>query len=203
MKEKALTFWDKFQSIKDSLMDIDSFEEKKADELLNSLDKILKEYSLGVEFILGDLDSNGRELNFTAYSDEDYFEDVICLVENTPIMDFWNVTAFLKAEGKRATIDYEGIHLASKDLFFLPMESDDIISKIGLKVAGKNLKITDNNLNACYLLCEKMIGEYNATTLIDYFDIDILPSDYQEQGFLPLDYLPDFVEWKIERIEKT
>ena len=125
------------------------------------------------------------------------------MVENAPVLDFFTVSAFKKAEGKNAEIEYEGIRLASKDMFFLPLESEEVTNKIGLTVAAKGLTKNDNTLAACYLLCEKMIGEYNAATLIDYFDIDNLPSDYGKQGFLPLDYLPDFTQWKIEKIETS
>ncbi|MBR1626289.1 MAG: hypothetical protein IJ681_04005 [Bacteroidales bacterium] len=201
MKDKALVFWDKFLEIKDPLMDIDELDEDKAEELLLKLDSLLKNYSEGVEFELGDLTSDGRELNFTALGDETFFPDVICLMENAPVLDFWQITAFSKPEGKNVSIDYEGISLHSKDMFFIPMESENAVDKIGIKVACKNLKKTDDMLAACYFLCEKMIGEYYATTLIDYFDIEQLPADYEEQGYLPLDYLPDFTQWKIERIE--
>ncbi len=202
LKDKAIVFWQKFSTLKDKLMDIDSLTDDEADEILQKLDAYLKEYSEGVDFVLSDLNEQGRDINFTALGDENFFEDVIALVENCPIMDFWSCSAFSKAQGKHCSIEYENIRLQSKDLFFLPMESEEINDKIGLKIAGKGLIKNDNTLTAAYLLCEKMIGEYNSTTLIDYFDIEKLPTAYEKEGFLPLDYLPDFTEWKIEKTEK-
>jgi len=203
MEEKAVLFWKEFQNIKDSLMDIDSLEDSKAEELLTFLDEILKKYSEGVDFILGDLTEEGRKITFTAYSDKDYFEDVISLVENVPLMDFWQIEAFLQPEGKGVKIEYEGIKLDSKDLFFLPLESEVVKNKIGLRIAGEKIEQNEDYISACYLLCEKMIGEYYATMLIDYFDVDNLPKDYKEEGYLPLDYLPDFIEWKKSKDNKS
>lgn len=201
MKDKALKFWESFLTIKDKLMDIDDLDDNLIDELLTNLDGELKKYSFGVDFILSDLTSNGRELIFTANGDKDFFEDVITLVENAPILDFWTITAFSKPEGKNAEIDTDGLTLKSIDLFFLPLESDTIKDKIGLNVGIRNITDYGLFLSTAYLLCEKMIGEYDAATLIDFFDVVELPRDYDNEGFLPLDYLPDFVQWKIERME--
>lgn len=201
MKDKALKFWESFFTIKDKLMDIDDLDDNLIDELLTNLDGYLKKYSSGVDFILSDLTSNGRELIFTANGDEDFFKDVITLVENAPVLDFWTITAFSKPEGKNAVMENDGLTLKSRDLFFLPLESDTVKDKIGLNVGIRNITDYDLFLSTAYLLCEKMIGEYDATTLIDFFDVVELPRDYDNAGFLPLDYLPDFVQWKIERME--
>ena len=153
MKDKALKFWESFLTIKDKLMDIDDLDDNLIDELLTNLDGELKKYSFGVDFILSDLTSNGRELIFTANGDKDFFEDVITLVENAPILDFWTITAFSKPEGKNAEIDTDGLTLKSIDLFFLPLESDTIKDKIGLNVGIRNITDYDLFLSTAYLLC--------------------------------------------------
>ncbi|MBQ7985148.1 MAG: hypothetical protein IJ250_05880 [Bacteroidales bacterium] len=199
MENKAEKFWNDFLKIKDDLMDIDSLNEEKSEQLLLKLDGKLKQYSQGIDFILGDISEHGRTLTLTANGDEDFFDDVITLAENAPVMDFWNICTFMPAEGKNQTMESDGVKLSSDNLYFLPMESNDLNDKIGLKIAGKNLINNDDNMNCAYLLCEKMIGEYNCAVMIRYFEITELPSDYEKKGFLPLNYLPDFTEWKIER----
>ncbi|MBO6116991.1 MAG: hypothetical protein J6P44_00430 [Bacteroidales bacterium] len=200
---KASLFWDKFITIKDRLMDIDSLSEDKAEELLLLLDGYLKDFSQGVDFILSDLTANGRDILLTANGDEEFFQDVIELVQSAPVMDFWTVTAFLQPQGKNQSAEYEDTSLNSKDLYFIPMESDEQKDKIGLMIAGKNLQKNDEVLSCAYLLCEKMIGEYNATTLTGYFDVGNLPDNFEDEGYLPLDYLPDFIQWKIDSLNKT
>lgn len=201
MEDKANIFWKKFLEIKDILMDIDSLDDAEANKILIQLDNNLKTYSSGIDFELEDITTEGRELVFTASGDEDYFEDVIVLVQTAPIMDFWKITAFAQPKGKNQQMEFENIKLASNNLLFLPMDSEEIKDKIGVQISAKGLNKNDNTLSCAYLLCEKMIGEYNATTLIDYFDIVAYEDNMENNGFLPLDYLPDYVEWKIEQIE--
>lgn len=201
MEDKANIFWEKFLEIKDILMDIDSLDDAEANKILIQLDNNLKTYSSGIDFELEDITTEGRELVFTASGDEDYFEDVIVLVQTAPIMDFWKITAFAQPKGKNQQMEFENIKLASNNLLFLPMDSEEIKDKIGVQISAKGLNKNDNTLSCAYLLCEKMIGEYNATILIDYFDIVAYEDNMENNGFLPLDYLPDYVECKIEQIE--
>ena len=182
-------------------MDIDSLDDAEANKILIQLDNNLKTYSSGIDFELEDITTEGRELVFTASGDEDYFEDVIVLVQTAPIMDFWKITAFAQPKGKNQQMEFENIKLASNNLLFLPMDSEEIKDKIGVQISAKGLNKNDNTLSCAYLLCEKMIGEYNATILIDYFDIVAYEDNMENNGFLPLDYLPDYVECKIEQIE--
>jgi hypothetical protein len=62
---KAEEFWKKFEGYKDLIMDIDSLDTAEGDKLLERLDGDLKEYSEGIDFILGDLTDKGRTLTFT------------------------------------------------------------------------------------------------------------------------------------------
>ena len=204
-KITAEEFWKRFQQKKDRLMDIDSLEEKEIDGLMNEVDDDLKEYCAGVDFILGDLTDKGRTITFTANDDEDYFSDVETLCENSPLMDFWQVEAFVAPQGKDVEIESEDGKkvLKSKDLFFIPMESEEKTDKIGITVGVKNYD--ENNQDMMFLvysLVEKMIGEYNTVKMIEYFDLCPLPFDPKQEGFLPLTQLPDFVQWKIEKIKQ-
>ena len=61
----AQEFWNSFETYKDLLMDIDSAEKGEAEALLQRLDNDLKQYSEGIDFVLGDLSDKGRTLTFT------------------------------------------------------------------------------------------------------------------------------------------
>ncbi|MBQ9254296.1 MAG: hypothetical protein IJ180_05945 [Bacteroidales bacterium] len=194
-------FWQEFETIKDNLMDIDSLNDKQADKLLLKLDGMLKKVSAGVDFILGDLTPEGRSLTLTANGDIEFFDDVEALMENAPAINLWRFEGFLPPKGKKCSINYEGYYLKSENMYCIPMESDEIKDKIGLIVGVKDKKEDDDFLSACYLLIEKMIGEYYAATLIDYFEIQQLPNNLKETDFIPLDTFPDFVSWKVEQIK--
>ncbi|MBQ0113906.1 MAG: hypothetical protein KBT03_12320 [Bacteroidales bacterium] len=200
---KIEIFWEEFSKIKDALMDIDSLNDNDADKLLLDLDSMLKKASSGVDFILGDLTVDGRTLIFTANGDIDFFDDVIAIVENAPAINLWRFEGFLPPEGKKCSIKYEKYYFKSSDLYFIPLESEEIQDKIGLRIGVKKKENNDDFTMACYMLVEKMIGEYYATTLIDYFEVEVLPADIESSDYIPLDNLPDFVSWKIEKINNA
>jgi len=197
MNEMEL-FWQEFEKIKDILMDADSLSEEQADKILLSLDEKLKEYSKGLDFILGDLTPKGRTFTITANGDEEYFPLVEKLMDNAPEYNLWKLEGFLQPEGKHVTISANGYTLKSRDIFFVPLENKESKNKLGLRLGLK--KVADNDdFNICaYLLIEKMIGEFYATTLIEYFDLVVLPDNYKEENFMPLDNLPDYVAWFVQ-----
>ncbi|MDR0972070.1 MAG: hypothetical protein LBM25_06780 [Bacteroidales bacterium] len=201
-KISAENFWEWFQEKSEFLMDIDSLGDK-AEELLNEFASTLALYSEGISFILGDLTENGRQIIFSAEGDEEYFEDVITLCDAVPILDFWDIVAFLPAKGANVKINYKGYTLKSKDLWFVPMENEDSsYGKVGLQIAIKDCKEDDEDLLiAVYSLIEEMIGEYDCTMQIGYFELCPLPSDPEKEDFIPLTMLPDFISWHISQEE--
>ncbi|MDO5759936.1 MAG: hypothetical protein Q4Q06_02795 [Bacteroidota bacterium] len=195
---EAEKFWQEFEIAKDTLMDIDSLSEEQADKVMLDMDNKLKKYSKGLDFILGDLTSKGRSFTITANGDKEYFPFVEELMDNAPEFNLWSIEGFLQPEGKHLTMRYNGYILRSGELFFVPLENEEQKDKIGIRVGAK--KIVDNeDFEICaYLLVEKMIGEYYATTLIEYFDLVTLPENYKEENFMPLDNLPDYVAWFVQ-----
>ena len=133
----AEEFWKQFTEYKDNLMDIDSLDSSDADALLVRLDKDLKQYSEGIDFVLGDLTDKGRTLTFTSEGDVDYFDDLISLCEQAPILDFWDIIAFKPAKGSNVSVSFEKYRISSKNLWFMPLESDEERTKVGLRVALK------------------------------------------------------------------
>lgn len=204
MENKELQrFWDWFNSKAELLMDIDNIDAFEADDLLVDFDKRLKEYSEGISFELSDLSEKGREIVFSAEGDEDYFDDVIELCENAPDLDFWEFIPFKQAKGGNVKIKFENYSYHSKKLWFLPLENEEFADSIGIMVGVNDFKEGDEDQEiAVYTLIESMVGEYYCTTLIQYFEVCQLPENPEEEGFVNLESLPDFVEWFINNSEK-
>lgn len=194
----AEVFWQEFDKVKDVLMDIDSLSNKEADKVLHDLDKKLKRYSKGLDFILGDLTKKGRTFTITANGDEEYFTFVEGLMEYAPEINLWKIQGYLPPEGNHQVMKYNGYTLRSWEMFFVPLVKEEDATKVGLRIGVKKY-IAKDDFNICaYLLIEKMIGEYNATTLIEYFDVVALPDDYEQQHYIPLDNLPDYIAWVLK-----
>ena len=197
-------FWKWFQQKSEFLMDIDNIDPIKAEDLMNEFERVLASYSEGMSFEISELDANGRTIIFSAEGDEDFFDDVIQLCENAPVLDFWEIVAFKQPQGSKVKIKFENYVLNSKDLWFIPMENeeDDIEEKIGLEIAIKGYNEEDEDqLIAVYSLIEAMIGEYDCTTLLGYFELCEMPESPELDGFIPLTELPEYIDWYINNIE--
>ena len=100
-------------------------------------------------------------------------------------------------------ITFENYRLNSKNLWFLPLESEEEEGKLGLRIALEGGREDDEDLLvAIYSLLEEMLGEYDAATSLEYFEICSLGSNPKEEGFYPLTDLPEYVDWFIEEAEK-
>lgn len=93
---------------------------------------------------------------------------------------------------------YGGYSLRSWEMFFVPLENEEEKTEMGIRIGVKKMIDKDDFKICAYLLIEKMIGEYYASTLIKYFDLVVLPVNYEEENFLPLDNLPDYVAWFVQ-----
>ncbi|MBP1629278.1 MAG: hypothetical protein H6Q15_171 [Bacteroidetes bacterium] len=201
-KITAQEFWQWFQDHSEHLMDIDNIDPFEADELMKEFEKTLALYSEGMSFEMSDLTEKGREIVFSAEGDEDYFDDVIALVENTPVLDFWEINAFKQPKGPNVKIKFENYVYASKNLWFLPLENEEFEETIGLMVGVPDFKENDEDQEiAVYTLIETMIGEYDCTTLLEYFEICQLPEDPEAEGFTNLTNLPEYIDWHLNNIQ--
>ena len=178
-------FWKWFQEKSEFLMDIDNMDPIKAEDLMNEFEQVLASYSEGMSFEMSELDANGRTIIFSAEGDEDFFDDVIQLCENTPVLDFWEIVAFKQPQGSIVKIKFENYVFNSKDLWFIPMENEE----------------DEDQLIAVYSLIEAMIGEYDCTTLLGYFELCEMPESPELDGFIPLTELPEYIDWYINNIE--
>lgn len=195
-------FWDWFVAKSEFLMDLDNSNDK--DQLMKEFEEVLASYSEGLSFEISELTQNGRSITFSAEGDEDYFEDVIELTTNVPILDFWDIIAFRQPQGEKVRIKFENYTLNSKDLWFIPMESDEEFSeRVGIMVGINDLVEDDEDqLIAVYSLIEAMIGEYDCTTLLGYFELCSLFENPEHEGFIPLTQLPEFITWHLNKIDK-
>lgn len=195
MKITIEEFWNRFKEKSDKLMDLDSLSPAEKDEVLDSIDSDLKQYSEGLSLEIGKLSTNGRKLTLTAEGDVDYFEDLINLYEQSPVLDFWDIVAFKQGKGANVNISFENYHLSSKKMWFMPMENQEDEQMLGLQIALDAKETEDEDLLvAVYSLIEEMIGEYECAILLSYFELTTISDNMQEKGFKPLTELPEFID---------
>jgi len=193
---KTDAFWKWFSENNDSLVMLDDLSEEAKENLLNDFDVNLKKYSQGLSFEIGEQTTNGRTIVFSAEGDTEYFEDVINLVDSVPVLDWWDFVPFKQPQGAEIKVHYERFFFNTKDMFFLPLESEDNPEIIGLRVAIKNFdEENEDLLVGVYVTLEAQIGEFDCSTIMGYLELCPISENMEEEGFTPLVKFPEFVEW--------
>jgi hypothetical protein len=179
------------------LNEIEDFEEKE--RLLDNLTKQLHLYCDKLYFEIGGHPDDDQELVITAEGNSDYFNTVEELINNAPSIPNWKFIAFLQPNHNNDFhINFEGIVLASNEMYFLPLDHEDSSELIGLRICIKNyIELKDNKWlqPTVYKIIDTIVGEKAFTLDIDYIEIDELPEDPKELGMIELKGLPAYIEW--------
>lgn len=194
-------FWNWFLDNNEQLTMLDDLNDAERQQLLDAMQHQLDGYCEGLTFEIGEPTPSGRTLVFSAEGDLDLFSAVAELVENAPVLDWWDVIAFRQPKGKGLKVQFDKYHFDTSKMFFQQLENESSPDVIGLMVAlpdfPANAKedVVDDLSVGAYVTLEAMIGEFDCATLVGYLDICPIPKDPFKEGFKPLDDFPDFVKW--------
>lgn len=195
-KAKTDAFWKWFSENNDSLVMLDDLSAEENENLLNDFEVNLEKYCPGLSFEISEKTNNGRTIVFSAEGDTEFFEDVINLTDSAPVFDWWEFIPFKQPKGNELKVHYEKYFFNTKDMFFLPLESEDNPEIIGLRVAIKNFEEDNEDLLVgVYVTLEAQIGEFDCATLVGYLELCPIPENPEDGGFMPLTTFPEFVEW--------
>ena len=180
------TFWQWFQG------NIDRFNRFEDDQqhLMAELSAQLQQIDDNLVYEISSANSGTRELVISADGIKESFSSVVALTKAAPEIKGWTITAFRpRVDIAQFTLRYEGRDLSAKDCcFWLQAEGEHI--DLILYVSG----LTENNrnefVNACYVLLDMAIGEYDVATKIRYIDHQPLASTTDRKGLKRLTELP-------------
>ena len=194
-------FWNWFQENNECLTMLGDLDSTEQTTLLADLQQQLEAYCPGLTYEMGSPTPTGRTLTFSAEGDTDLFEQVVALTDNAPDLDWWDFVAFKQPHGKGVNVTFDKYRFESSKMYFLQLESEEEPDILGLRIALPNpVNDDDDQLVGVYVTIEAMIGEFDCATLIGYLDTCAIPANPEQEGFHPLDDLPEFVEWfKAER----
>ena len=134
--------------------------------------------------------SGTRELVISADGIKESFTSVVTLTEAAPEIKGWTITAFRpRVDIAEFTLRYDGRELAAKDYYFWLQSEDKSIDLI-LYVPGLSEENRNEFVNACYVLMDMAIGEYDVVTKIRYIDHQPLMPTTEMEGLKPLTELP-------------
>jgi hypothetical protein len=181
--------------------------EIQKDELKFHFDRLihfLHQYNKDLDLIIKNK-KNEAELIITANGNPYLFKEVELLVHHAPILEHWQITAFLQPEtnftkyqqGTDKPIEYYGITLKISEMYFEPLKIQNKTLDFGIRVYIKNHIVHSNNVllpNAVYIHLEHLLGEKSFANDISLIDITQLPSNTNEYGLMNLYNLTSFIK---------
>jgi hypothetical protein len=165
-------FWDWFSYHEKEFYDIN---EENMNRIFDKVVKYLEKYNkyIGFEFT-SELQDGKRELIVTADGVEELFDTVFTLVNAAPekLKDRWIFTALRQPSNQELNINYQGITIQTKDIFYEIVESEENAEKwdILLHIKGMKLDRIDQlefYEEITYIFIEDIIGEYLTGTKLE------------------------------------
>lgn len=154
------------------------------DELKVHFDKLinlLHQYNKDLDLIIKNK-NKGAELIITANGNPYLFKEVELLVHHSVAVERWKITAFLQPEhnitkyknGTDKPLEYYGINLKISEMYFIPIDTHEKETDLGIKVFIKNYVIYKDNprlREAVYVHIEHLIGEKSFANDIAFIEI--------------------------------
>ena len=185
---KTITnFWNHFQQNHFIFLLLDEISKDELKIHFDKLIEILHQYNKNLDLIIKNKTSVG-ELIITANGNPYLFKEVELLVHYAPIIERWKITTFFQPEmniekyenSTDKPLEYYGITLRISEMYFIPLESIERPTDLGIKVLLKNYivhKYHPRLREAVYIHIEHLIGEKSFAKDIAFIEIGQLEGD--------------------------
>lgn len=203
---KTITnFWNYFQQNNFVFLLLNEIPKEELKTHFAKLIAMLHQYNKGLDLIIKNKKSKA-ELIITANGNPYLFKEVELLVHHAPIVERWEITAFLQAEtnmtkyenGTDKPLEYYGITLRISEMYFIPLENPNKPTDLGIKVLLKNYIVHKDNprlREAVYTHIEYLIGEKPFANDLSFIEIDQLKNeDLENNSILELYNLKFFID---------
>ena len=174
-------FWNYFQQNNFVFLLLNEISKDELKIHFDKLIEILHQYNKDLDLIIKNK-TNGAELIITANGNPYLFKEVELLVHHAPIVQRWEITAFLQPETNLTKyenstdkpLEYYGITLRISEMYFIPLENSNKPIDLGIKVLLKNYIVHKDNprlREAVYVHIEHLIGEKSFANDIAFIEI--------------------------------
>jgi hypothetical protein len=174
----------------------------KKEEMLSDFEEHLHEYCEHLYFEIGGNADEPQDLIISAAGNRDYFDAAEALVSAAPQLEDWNFIALKPPMGIDFVHNYEGITIDPRKLWFLPLEKEADPTDFGIRVylAEYEDKSNQHYLTACYQILDTFLGEKFFALNIQHVELGRLPSFPEKNGLIPLSDLPEYIQWRNNRV---
>ncbi|MBI1247459.1 hypothetical protein GC197_06375 [bacterium] len=184
-------FWNWFRGFADRLP-VDEIPDTLQDELLSQLHG----YDDRLYFLLS-TDSTPRELIVTANGVLAAFEAADALVSAAPDLSGWKFHSLKPPMGFDFRHTDGPISLDVSQLWFVPLTTPQHPAALGVVIGlpDADFVYQHESVDTAYTIISTAIGERECAQEIAHFALTKLPDSPEENGYLELPRLPDYIEF--------
>jgi hypothetical protein len=164
----------------------------------------LKQVDKHLWFELSSPDAGDREFIITAEGNVDAFAITDTLVARAPKIPGWQFIALKPPMGFDFKTTYEGIEFSPRSMWFLPLESSSRPRDLGLRIGVPNFTsaIERQAKNGVLVILDTALGERTAALGIQHIEVCLLPDLPETKGYIELNELPAYIEWRKRKLIK-
>ena len=189
-------FWTWFEGEHDRFRSIDKA--KDGEELLDLFLAHLHEFDSELYFEVSQpLDDGSNELIISAEGIRAKFPKVEALVAAAPKLPKWQIIAFKPALGFDFVHEYGELKIDPRKLWFLPLTAKTDPSILGLRIGLPDFDedAEDKIKNSVWIILDTGLGEKTCADRIRHLEVVALPEKPEDEGFIELPELPDYLAW--------
>ncbi|TGK20883.1 hypothetical protein EHO61_03200 [Leptospira fluminis] len=198
----AKKFWEWFAGKHPDYARLDRIEDEERDKRFDELMDRLQEVNEEFYFEISGGEEGPQELTIITAGGEGLYGQAERFVDLAPEIPGWEIFSADHSQAQGFTVSYEGIELDSEDIWFLPLEKSDQPEAFGLRVGLPDYESYAQHAGlrtAITILLETILGEEVFAREVQHFEMVTLPPDPDEEGYIELIELPDYLEWRKER----
>jgi hypothetical protein len=190
---KINIFWNWFQDNNQTIKNLIQETAQNQKQICYWLSKQLGYYSRDLDFMIvfPKKENQKTELIITANGNPEYFNQVIELINNAPVLRHWKFTAFIQPTENIDKIIkelddpyiFQEIIIKTSEIKFLPLNYDNKIKKLDITIYLKNHKIHCNTKilqQAIYIILQDILGERSLYQNINLVQLAQLPNSIEE-----------------------
>jgi hypothetical protein len=191
------TFWNWFQDNNKTIQNLITETPKNQKHISFWIDRHLGYYCKGLDFIIifPKKNTGKTELIITANGNPEYFNKLIQLIDNAPILKNWKFTAFIQPvediekvmDGLDKPYIFQDINLKASELKFRTINYDVNSKKLDIVIYFKQFSILCNSksLNqVIFIILQELLGEKSLYQNINLIHLAQMPDNEDDLIYL-------------------
>jgi len=178
-------FWEWFESV---AAEVHESAGDDREEWINRIFERLQEIDGGLYLEVARPKDGVSELVVTAEGNRELFGLVDELISSAPRLETWRFTALRPPMGCQFGINYEGVKIDPRKMWYLHLKSDEDPDLRGLRLGIPGLdpdQMTRADA-AARIMLDTVLGERAVATSVDHVEVVPLPNDFEAAGFRPV-----------------